>query len=1206
MKYQITLDNKTNINNPYILYDLNYEDLILENPELDLTISKVGKLSFSIYPDHPFFNRLEKKSSKISVLKNGRTIFRGRIVEDEQGLFNNKSILCESTLAYLNDSIVRPGTFSGSPLEFLTMLINNHNSQVSDEQKLLLGNVTVEDPNNYISRSWEEYLSTWEVLEKRGIELIGGYIVERYENNGTYIDWVEDFDDTSTQEIEFGENIIDIFATNNASNTYSVIIPLGAEIENADGTKERLTVKSVNDNKDYLTNEAALNNYGWIVAPVSETTWDDVTIASNLKRKGQEWLDNQGVMIESEFEITALDLQATDKNIESFFIYEYVRIKSTPHNIDKRLLLNSIKIPLAHPENTQITIGESTNTLTGIELGNKNNIDNITNRVNIVETNYEINNGKLNDLENAVKYFSVDLSQYNITIPTDSSNKPLTTKNYDVNFYGYYKGQQVTPTVSITGTNTGITTSKTSTYVRFAVNTNTAIANALNEYSIKFTYTVDSISYEITKVVDIALAIKGTDGTGGQPGKDGQDGKSAYQIWLDEGNTGTEEEYLASLKGEDGKDGVSTYTHIKYSANADGTNYTSSPTSTTKYMGIAVTTSQTAPTDKGGYTWSEIKGEDGTNGVNGQDGADGVTYYTWIKYADTPTSGMSNTPDNKKYMGIAYNKTSSTESSNYGDYAWSLIKGNDGSNGQPGADGEDGLSSYIHVRYSANSTGNPMTTTPDSNTQYLGTATTNSSTAPTSYTVYTWVKTKGEQGLQGLQGEKGEQGVAGPKGDNGATSYFHIKYSSVANPTSSSQMTETPNTYIGTYVDFTQNDSTDPSKYTWSQFKGSQGAKGEQGIAGTNGANGETSYLHIAYATNSTGTSGFSVSDSTNKTYIGQYTDFIQEDSTDATKYSWTKIKGDTGAKGDKGDKGEQGIQGATGKDGTSYYFYVRYSANANGNPMTTAPQSTTKYMGVASTTSTTAPTSYSGYTWTLIKGADGQNGTNGSPGQPGADGKSSYLHIKYSDDGTTFTANEGETVGRYRGELVDNTEADSTTFSDYTWYDMALIVDEELKGIREEFETNLTTIQKDNETIMMEALRDYVSVDEFGTFKETVSTNYTQTADDFTFDFNKITERVTEFEGITQREFEELKKYIRFVDGKVIIGEIGNEYTLVQKNDRISFMQGNTEVAYISNTKMVVTDGEFLNSLRIGNFAWKPRENGNLSLVYVGGEIVG
>ena len=181
---------------------------------------------------------------------------------------------------------------------------------------------------------------------------------------------------------------------------------------------------------------------------------------------------------------------------------------------------------------------------------------------------------------------------------------------------------------------------------------------------------------------------------------------------------------------------------------------------------------------------------------------------------------------------------------------------------------------------------------------------------------------KGDKGDKGDTGDTGAQGPKGEKGDTGATgktSYFHIKYSAVANPTSSSQISETPNTYIGTYVDFTQVDSTDPSDYTWSRFEGAQGPKGDQGIKGTNGTNGKTSYLHIAYATNSTGTTGFSTTDSTNKTYIGQYTDFAQADSTDPTKYSWTKIKGETGAtgaKGDKGDKGDTGAQGPQGEKG--------------------------------------------------------------------------------------------------------------------------------------------------------------------------------------------------------------------------------------------------------------------------------------------------
>ena len=203
---------------------------------------------------------------------------------------------------------------------------------------------------------------------------------------------------------------------------------------------------------------------------------------------------------------------------------------------------------------------------------------------------------------------------------------------------------------------------------------------------------------------------------------------------------------------------------------------------------------------------------------------------------------------------------------------------------------------------------------------------------------------RGPQGLQGLQGPKGEQGITGPTGPQGPTgaagktSYFHIKYSSVSKPTSSSQMTETPSTYIGTYVDFTQADSTDPSKYTWCRFEGIQGVKGDQGIPGKNGSNGQTSYLHIAYANSANGSSGFSTTDSVGKLYIGQYTDFIQTDSTDYKKYSWTKIKGETGPQGQTGATGPQGPQGPQGNTGNGVKSITNYYlATASGSGVTTS-----------------------------------------------------------------------------------------------------------------------------------------------------------------------------------------------------------------------------------------------------------------------------
>ena len=212
---------------------------------------------------------------------------------------------------------------------------------------------------------------------------------------------------------------------------------------------------------------------------------------------------------------------------------------------------------------------------------------------------------------------------------------------------------------------------------------------------------------------------------------------------------------------------------------------------------------------------------------------------------------------------------------------------------------------------------------------------------------------QGPQGLQGLQGLQGEQGIPGPTGEtgatgatgpqgpagkdgtNGKTSYFHIKYSPVENPTSS-QMSEVPNTYIGTYVDYTEPDSTDPSKYTWYRFKGLQGEQGTQGIPGTNGADGKTSYLHIKYSNDGgktfTSNSGETVGD-----YIGQCTDFNKDDPTTVGVYTWSKIKGDTGSKGDKGDTGATGPQGPAGEDG-AMIPYSNLVVNGFGEKKTLEP----------------------------------------------------------------------------------------------------------------------------------------------------------------------------------------------------------------------------------------------------------------------------
>ena len=221
---------------------------------------------------------------------------------------------------------------------------------------------------------------------------------------------------------------------------------------------------------------------------------------------------------------------------------------------------------------------------------------------------------------------------------------------------------------------------------------------------------------------------------------------------------------------------------------------------------------------------------------------------------------------------------------------FSLAKQYAGPQGVPGV-GTDGKTTYLHIQYAPvqNPTAAQMSKTPD---KYIGTYTDFSGVDSTDPTKYTWAKFEGDQGAQG---PKGANGIPGKDGKDGKTQYTHLAYANSADGQTDFSISDGNREYIGMYVDFVEADSTDPTKYTWSLIKGANGA---QGVPGTPGANGKTPYFHIAYANSADGKTGFSVDDSVNKLYIGQYTDYAPDDSTDPTKYSWTKIKGEQGTAG--------------------------------------------------------------------------------------------------------------------------------------------------------------------------------------------------------------------------------------------------------------------------------------------------------------------
>lgn len=184
---------------------------------------------------------------------------------------------------------------------------------------------------------------------------------------------------------------------------------------------------------------------------------------------------------------------------------------------------------------------------------------------------------------------------------------------------------------------------------------------------------------------------------------------------------------------------------------------------------------------------------------------------------------------------------------------------------------------------------------------------------------------QGIQGLQGLQGKQGVQGIPGKQGDPGEagkSSYLHIKYSSIANPSSSSQMTDIPSKYIGVYTDSNSVSSTSPSSYKWSKLTG------DQGIKGTDGTNGKTSYLHIKYS-NDGGKTFTTNNGETVGTYIGTCTDYNSGDPTTVSSYTWAKIKGDQGIQGNIGPTGPKGdgldVKDTRGTNQPPSWYFANY-----------------------------------------------------------------------------------------------------------------------------------------------------------------------------------------------------------------------------------------------------------------------------------------
>lgn len=375
------------------LYDLRDEDLVLISPIVKIGENTAGSFEFSILPKHPHYEEVNELTSVITAYDGDEEIFCGRVVEITKDLYNRKKVICEGELAYFNDTIQRPARYQGLTVRgYLETLVNIHNQQVKNQgidKTFKVGAVTVQDKNDYVYKytNWE---STLEVIKTDLLKTYGGYLRIRKENGVRYLDYLADYPNTNTQVIEFGSNLLDFTHDMVASDIVTAVIPLGARLEDVtevEGLDAYLTIKDVNGGVDYVYSQEAVKSYGWIFKTVK---WDDVHVADNLLKKGNEYLtDIQFAQIT--LTVSAVDLHMLHVDMERIKVLDEIRVTSSPNGLDRFFPVSEMTIYLDKPSNNKLTLGTSysKNSLSTKTESNmtsiKDKIDSLPNKSEILE-----------------------------------------------------------------------------------------------------------------------------------------------------------------------------------------------------------------------------------------------------------------------------------------------------------------------------------------------------------------------------------------------------------------------------------------------------------------------------------------------------------------------------------------------------------------------------------------------------------------------------------------------------------------------------------------------------------------------------------------------------------------------------------------------------------------------------------------------------
>lgn len=367
------------------VYDSRLSDYALLGLKATVALNKGGTADITMPPGHPAYNSFTSYRSIVEIHRGAEMIFRGRALYPTDDFYNRRTITCEGERCFLRDAVMRPYQYTSDPATIFADIIGIYNAQVEAEKQFQVGTVTVTDANDYIALESESAEQVADTIDKL-VDRCGGYIVFTTNAAGQrVINWYESLGYRSSQAIEFGENLLDFSRSGSSTDLATRIIPYGGKDEE---TGERITIESVNDGLDFIEDTDAVALRGVIARPVF---WDDVTDPANLLRKAQQYLATSKMIITT-LELTAVDLSALSRNIDSLRVGDTIPVRSKPHGVDDSFLLRERSYDLLDPSQDKVVLGKDLTTLTGADVAADRNAMTQLQRTNyIIKTNATVN-----------------------------------------------------------------------------------------------------------------------------------------------------------------------------------------------------------------------------------------------------------------------------------------------------------------------------------------------------------------------------------------------------------------------------------------------------------------------------------------------------------------------------------------------------------------------------------------------------------------------------------------------------------------------------------------------------------------------------------------------------------------------------------------------------------------------------------------------